>query len=173
MTYEVKIMIRECNSDDFNSIFEIINDGAQKYKGIIPEDRWQEPYMSKEKLQHEIDDGVRFWGYSDENPLSGIMGIQDKGNVALIRHAYIRSKFYRQGIGSKLLNHLMKTATKPILIGTWRAATWAIDFYKKNGFDLVEPESKKDSLLKKYWDIPQRQVETSVVLAGPQWNGNI
>ena len=162
-------MISKCNSDDFTSILEIINDGAQKYKGIIPDDRWKEPYMGNEKLQKEIDDGVEFWGFSDSKHLTGVMGIQDKDDVLLIRHAYVRSKFNRQGTGSKLLNHLIKTANKPILIGTWKAASWAIDFYKKNGFKLIEPESYKDYLLEKYWDIPKRQVETSVVLADQNW----
>jgi N-acetylglutamate synthase-like GNAT family acetyltransferase len=157
-------MIRLCRDDDFESIYEIVNDAAIAYKGVIPADRWHEPYMPREELQHEIDDGVQFWGYEENGELVGVMGIQDVQDVTLIRHAYVRTTQRRKGIGGKLLSHLLTLSERPILIGTWAAATWAIRFYEKHGFQLVT-EEEKNRLLKKYWSIPERQVETSVVLA--------
>ena len=161
-------MIRPCTDLDFDQIWTIVNDGAQAYKGIIPADRWTEPYMSREKLQHEVDDGVTFWGYADNGRLAGVMGIQDVQDVTLIRHAYVRTTSQKRGIGAHLLSHLRELAPGPVLIGTWAAATWAIRFYEKYGFQKVGPE-EKDRLLKKYWTIPERQVETSVVLADQKW----
>jgi GNAT superfamily N-acetyltransferase len=157
-------LIRQCNDDDFETIYEIINDAALAYKGIIPEDRWKEPYMPKEELRHEIDEGVVFWGYEEGKKLKGIMGIQDVQDVTLIRHAYVRTVERNKGIGNKLLSHLRRMTDRPILIGTWADAVWAIRFYEKHGFRLVSAE-EKNRLLKKYWRIPERQVETSVVLA--------
>ena len=157
-------MIRLCVDSDFETIYEIINDAAQAYKDVIPADRWKEPYMSKDGLRHEIDDGVVFWGYEEDGELVGVMGIQHVQDVTLIRHAYVRAARWNQGIGSKLLNHLRKQATRPILIGTWADAVWAIRFYEKHGFRQVTQE-EKNRLLRKYWSIPERQVETSVVLA--------
>ena len=157
-------MIRKCNDGDFEKILSIINDAAVAYKGVIPEDRWHEPYMSEENLRHEIKDGVIFWGYTDGNELVGVMGIQDVQDVTLIRHAYVRTAMRNKGIGGRLLSHLIKPATKPILIGTWANAIWAVRFYEKHGFRLVSDE-EKNRLLKKYWSIPERQIETSVVLA--------
>ena len=156
--------MRACIASDFDDIYEIINNAAQAYRGIIPEDRWHEPYMSRDALQHEIDDGVCFWGYEEDGRLLGIMGIQDKGDVDLIRHAYVRTDKQKQGIGTELLHFLESLSEKPILIGTWADATWAIRFYQKNGYRLLE-EEEKNRLLKTYWSIPERQVETSVVLA--------
>ena len=158
-----KPAIRPCSSDDFGTILEIVNDAAQAYQGVIPADRWQEPYMSREKLRHETADGIEFWGYWDGDML-GVMGIQDIQDVTLIRHAYVRTACRNQGIGSKLLAHLYVQTTRPVLIGTWADATWAVRFYEKYGFRLVT-EEEKNRLLKKYWSIPERQVETSVVLA--------
>jgi N-acetylglutamate synthase-like GNAT family acetyltransferase len=158
-------MIISSTPNDFSEIYEIINDAASAYKGIIPEDRWHEPYMAKDELQGQIDDGVEFWCYQEEGMILGVMGIQDKGDVTLIRHAYVKTKARNKGIGGKLLRHLGELTTKPILIGTWADATWAIDFYKKHGFRLVSFE-EKERLLRKYWKIPLRQIETSVVLAG-------
>jgi GNAT superfamily N-acetyltransferase len=149
---------------DFSQIYEIINDAASAYKGIIPEDRWHEPYMEKDELQRQIDDGVKFWCYVEEGAILGVMGIQDRGDVTLIRHAYVRTNARNMGIGGKLLRHLKELTVKPILIGTWADASWAIDFYKKHGFRLVSFE-EKERLLRKYWKIPLRQIETSVVLA--------
>jgi N-acetylglutamate synthase-like GNAT family acetyltransferase len=157
-------LIRQCSDADFDTIYEIINDAALAYKGIIPEDRWKEPYMSREELRHEIDEGVVFWGYEEDKKLKGIMGIQDVQDVTLIRHAYVRTAERNKGIGSKLLSHLRSMTDGPILIGTWADAVWAIRFYEKHGFSLVSTE-EKNRLLKKYWRIPERQVETSVVLA--------
>ena len=162
-------MIRECTKSDFNRIFEIINDAAQAYKGIIPDDRWHEPYMPFEELRAEIEDGVVFWGLEHDGQLLGVMGIQDKGDVALIRHAYIWTRAQKQGIGTKLLKYLESLTEKPILVGTWAAASWAISFYEKNGYTLVS-EKEKNFLLRKYWSIPEPQIETSVVLANQTWN---
>jgi N-acetylglutamate synthase-like GNAT family acetyltransferase len=157
-------MIRECTETDFNTIFEIINDAAQAYKGVIPQDRWNEPYMSLKELRAEIEDGVVFWGLERDGQLLGVMGIQDKGDVTLIRHAYVWIRAQKLGIGTKLLQHLQSMTQKPILIGTWAAASWAISFYERNGYTVVS-EDEKNRLLRKYWSIPERQVETSVVLA--------
>lgn len=145
-------------------MLNIINDSAIAYKGIIPDDCWHEPYMSREYLKNEIDAGIDFYGYEQSGTLQGIMGIQDVGDITLIRHAYIRTKERNAGIGSALIIHLVPTAKYPLLIGTWADAVWAIRFYQKHGFTIV-PKEEKDFLLKKYWDIPDRQVETSVVLA--------
>ena len=162
-------MIRPCEETDFDTIYEIVNDAAQAYKGVIPPDRWHEPYMPREELRHEIDAGVVFWGYEEDGALIGVMGIQPVQDVTLIRHAYVRTARRNQGIGGELLAHLRTLTDRPILIGTWADARWAIRFYKKHGFRLVTPE-EKERLLKKYWSIPARQVETSVVLAGPRWS---
>jgi GNAT superfamily N-acetyltransferase len=161
-------MIRQCDDRDFELIWAIINDGAQAYKGIIPADRWAEPYMSKEKLQHEIEDGVVFWGDEENGTLIGVMGIQPVQDVTLIRHAYVRTGSQKKGLGAKLLSHLREMATGPVLIGTWADAVWAIRFYEKNGFEMVGAE-EKERLLRKYWSIPERQIETSVVLADAKW----
>ena len=161
--------IRRCIDEDFETIWLIINEAAQVYKGVIPADRWKEPYMSRSELEHEIRDGVRFWGYEEDGSLLGVMGIQDLVDVALIRHAYVRTGNQNQGIGSKLLAHLHGQAKKPVLVGTWAAATWAIRFYERHGFKLVTRETK-ERLLRKYWSIPERQVETSVVLVDHKWN---
>ena len=156
-------MIRLCTSDDFDTILEIINDAAEAYRNAIPADRWQEPYMSHEYLQAEIDRDVVFWGYEQKSELIGAMGIQDIEDVTLIRHAYVRSSARRQGIGGQMLDHLIEQAERQVMIGTWKAATWAIAFYEKHGFRLVT-EEEKNRLLNKYWTIPERQIETSVVL---------
>ena len=148
---------------DLLSICDIINDAANAYKGIIPADRWKEPYMPVDELSNQIHDGIEFWKYTENDHMLGIMGIQNKGEVTLIRHAYVRTSAQRKGIGKKLLQHLCAMATSPVLIGTWVDATWAIDFYRKQGFSLVD-DLEKTRLLTKYWSIPDRQVETSVVL---------
>jgi N-acetylglutamate synthase-like GNAT family acetyltransferase len=164
-------MIRKANDEDFEEIFNIINDAAIAYKGVIPPDRWHEPYMPREELRAQIEDGVRFSCYVDDDEIIGVMGIQDKADVELIRHAYVRTKQRKKGVGSLLLHDLIKDAKKPILIGTWKAADWAISFYEKHGFRLVE-EEEKIRLLKKYWAIPDRQVETSVVLVDGKYKGS-
>jgi len=157
-------MISKCQHTNFNDIFTIINDAASAYRGIIPEDRWHEPYMSAEELHTQMDEGVEFWKYVEGDEILGVMGIQYKGDVTLIRHAYVRTSSRNKGIGGKLLHHLIGMTTTPILIGTWADAKWAIEFYEKHGFRLLGVE-EKNSLLKKYWSIPSRQIETSVVLA--------
>ena len=156
-------MIRVCQQKDIDIIFAVINDSARAYKGHIPADRYHEPYMPKDQLLAEIADGVVFYGYEDDGQLVAVMGLQDKGPVILIRHAYTRSEKRGRGIGSSLLAHLLEMAAKPVLIGTWRDAEWAIRFYEKHGFKLVSKEHK-ERLLREYWSIPERQVETSVVL---------
>jgi GNAT superfamily N-acetyltransferase len=156
-------MIRKCEERDFHEILTVINDGAQAYHGVIPKDRWKEPYMSASELRHEIADGVLFSGWDENARLLGVMGIQEVEDVCLIRHAYVRTSDRHQGIGSRLLRHFMEATGNPILIGTWADASWAIRFYEKHGFRVVGPE-QKDFLLKRYWKIPARQIETSVVL---------
>lgn len=157
-------MIRQCNSQDFESIYAIINDAARAYKGVIPADRWSEPYMPEEELRHEIEEGVVFWGYEEGGELVGVMGLQQVQDVTLIRHAYVRTARQNEGIGGRLLSYLSVQTTGPLLVGTWADATWAVRFYGKHGFRLVSTE-EKDRLLRKYWSIPERQIETSVVLA--------
>ena len=156
-------MIRRTNSADFEAIYQIINDAAEAYRGVIPADRWHEPYMPREELAEQIRDGVEFWGYQEDGELIGVMGIQDVGDVTLIRHAYVRTEMRGKGIGGELLGFLRGLTDRPVLIGTWADAVWAVRFYEKHGFRKVTPE-EKDRLLRKYWKIPERQVETSVVL---------
>jgi len=161
-------MIRKCGSSDFETVYSIINDAAQAYKGIIPTDRWKEPYMSRGELRREMDEGVVFWGYEEDHELVGVMGIQRVQEVTLIRHAYVRTAKRHHGIGARLLSVLREHTTHSILVGTWADAAWAIRFYEKHGFRLVSRE-EKDRLLRRYWSIPERQIETSVVLADPKW----
>ena len=156
-------MIRSCDDRDFNDILSIINDGARAYQGVIPPDCWKEPYMSARELEHEIQHGVAFFGWEEASRLLGVMGMQELQDVCLIRHAYVRTEDRRHGIGSRLLAHFKERTQRPILIGTWADALWAIRFYERNGFKLVAPQ-QKDILLKRYWNIPARQIETSVVL---------
>ena len=165
-------MIRRCSEGDFETIFEIINDAARVYKGVIPEDRWHDPYMSREHLKEEIEAGVVFWGYEDEGTLAAVMGIQSVLDVSLIRHAYVRTEKQNLGMGRRLFSFLREQTDRPMLVGTWASARWAIRFYEKQGFRLVT-EEEKNRLLKKYWNIPERQIETSVVLAEKQrFSGN-
>jgi GNAT superfamily N-acetyltransferase len=161
-------MISKCNSADFDDMFRIINDAAQVYKGAIPADCWHDPYMSRGYLEKEISRGVVFFGCSESGALAGVMGIQDVQDVTLIRHAYVLTAFQRKGIGGKLLSFLVQKTSRPVLMGTWKAAVWAVSFYQKHGFTLVGEETK-NMLLRKYWTIPDRQIETSVVLADEKW----
>ncbi|MFO7599919.1 MAG: GNAT family N-acetyltransferase [Candidatus Desulfacyla sp.] len=161
-------MIRKCRDTDVDVVFEIINDGATAYEGVIPDDCLHDPYMSMDALRHEMDAGVVFWGYEEEGVLQGVMGIQDKGDAVLIRHSYVRTSKRNLGIGGRLLRFLESSTARPILIGTWAAAAWAIAFYEKNGYRRLGP-AEKDDLLGKYWTIPERQRETSVVLAHARW----
>jgi N-acetylglutamate synthase-like GNAT family acetyltransferase len=164
-------VIRNALEHDFDDIYNVINDAAIAYKGIIPEDRWHEPYMTREELRAQIEDGVKFSCYIDNDKIVGVMGIQDKSDVNLIRHAYVITTERNKGIGTILIHELLRDSKKPILIGTWRAAHWAISFYERHGFFVVS-EEEKNALLRKYWNIPDRQVETSVVLAHTNYKGN-
>jgi len=161
-------MIRKCDNNDFEDICSIINDAAEAYNGVIPEDCWKTPYMSREELRHEIEEGVVFWVYEENGELIAVMGTQPVQAVVLIRHAYVRTDRQNQGIGSRLLSELRRKTNRPILIGTWADASWAIRFYEKHGFRLVSPV-EKERLLRKYWSVPDRQIETSVVLADQRW----
>ena len=161
-------MIRKATDADFEAIYRIINDAAIAYRGVIPYDRWHDPYMPRVELQEQIANGVEFSCYCENDDVFGVMGIQDKLDVCLIRHAYVRTASRNTGIGTKLLLELTSNSSKPILIGTWKAAVWAIGFYLKNGFKVVS-EDEKEVLLRKYWSIPERQVETSVVLSDAKY----
>lgn len=157
-------MIRKAERCNIDEMCIVINDGASAYKGVVPDDRWHEPYMPLADLDSEIAAGVQFSCYMQAGQILGVMGVQDKGSVVLIRHAYVRTAARRQGIGAKLLNDLVLKTEKPVLAGTWRAARWAIDFYQKHEFSVL-PERQAQELLRKYWNVPTRQMETSVVLA--------
>jgi GNAT superfamily N-acetyltransferase len=158
--------IRRCGAADREAIFAIVNAAAEAYRGVIPEDRWQEPYMPLEELDEEIAAGVEFWGCEEDGELLGVMGIQRLEDVDLIRHAYVLPSHQGRGIGSALLEHLTRSTGQRMLVGTWAAAEWAIGFYSRHGFRRLSAERSAD-LLTTYWNIPQRQVETSVVLEGP------
>jgi len=165
------VVIRKSVAADFDTILAIVNDASHAYRGVIPADRWHEPYMPASELTREIDAGVVFWIAEQDGRVLGVMGIQDKGDVVLVRHAYVAPATQRSGVGTSLLHHAESLVDKPILIGTWAAASWAIGFYERNGFTLVSDE-EKNRLLQKYWSIPVRQIETSVVLADARWLGD-
>jgi GNAT superfamily N-acetyltransferase len=156
--------IRQCGDGERVAILEIVNAAAEAYRGVIPADRWHEPYMSSAELDAEIAAGVEFWGYEEGGELVGVMGIQPVRDVVLIRHAYVSPRRQRGGVGGALLGRLVDSVDGRILVGTWAAADWAVSFYRRHGFELVSPE-QKSALLKAYWTIPERQIETSVVLA--------
>jgi GNAT superfamily N-acetyltransferase len=158
------VTIRPCRDDERDAIFDVVNAAAEAYRGVIPADRWHDPYMPIEELDAEIAAGVEFWGYEDDGALLGIMGIQPVRDVNLIRHAYVTPESQGRGVGGALLEHLLGVATRPMLVGTWAAATWAIRFYERHGFEYVGPERTAE-LLRAYWEIPERQIQTSVVLA--------
>jgi GNAT superfamily N-acetyltransferase len=158
--------VRPCRDDERGAIAAIVNAAAGAYRGVIPADRWREPYMPVDELEREIAAGVAFWGYDADGALVGIMGIQQVGDVELIRHAYVAPGCQRSGVGGTLLEHIAARSTSRILVGTWAAADWAIRFYRRHGFALVAPEDTA-ALLRTYWTIPERQIETSVVLARP------
>lgn len=154
-------MIRECGPGDGEKIFRVINEAARAYEGVIPEDCYRRPYMPMEELRGEMSSAT-FYGYWKGGELVGVMGIQPLSDVTLIRHSYVLPEHQCRGIGSTLLNHLLRIATTArVLVGTWEDAEWAIRFYRKHGFELL---SDKDGLLRKHWDIPERQIQTSVVL---------
>ncbi len=161
-------MFRRCAETDFEAILAIVNDAARAYGGVIPADRYHEPYMPPEELRGEIDAGVEFWAWQEDGALLGVMGVQDVKDVTLIRHAYVRTTAQRRGVGAGLLSHLRAQTTRPLLIGTWADAAWAIRFYEKHGFERTSAVQKA-ALLRRYWSIPERQIETSVVLAERGW----
>ncbi len=160
--------IRLCHEGERASILAIVNAAAEAYRGAIPADCWHEPYMTQKELEREIAGGVAFWGVEEEGRLAGVMGLQSMHDVDLIRHAYVVPDRQRQGIGRALLGRLRRLSTRRMLVGTWAAAEWAIRFYERQGFELVSP-ARKTMLLKTYWSIPERQIETSVVLANPRF----
>jgi GNAT superfamily N-acetyltransferase len=158
--------IRLCREDERVAILAIVNAAAEAYRGVIPADRWHEPYMPRKELEFEIAAGVVFWGAEGEGKLLGVMGLQSMGDVDLIRHAYVVPEKQGQGIGGALLERLRRLSTRRMLVGTWAAAEWAIRFYERHGFERVSP-ARKTELLKTYWSIPERQIAASVVLANP------
>ncbi len=161
-------MIRRCVEVDFDAILAIVNQAARAYDGVIPADRYHEPYMPAEELRGEIDAGVEFWAWEEAGTVLGVMGAQDVKDVTLIRHAYVHTADQGRGIGARLLAHLHAQTTRPLLIGTWADAVWAIRFYQKHGFELTSAVQKA-ALLRRYWSVPERQIETSVVLAERGW----
>jgi N-acetylglutamate synthase-like GNAT family acetyltransferase len=161
-------MIRRCGEADLPAMFAIINDAAQAYRGVIPADRWHDPYMPEAELRGEIAAGVVFWGFERAGQLVGVMGLQPVRDVSLIRHAYVATAARRGGIGAALLRYLMGETDRPVLVGTWAMASWAVRFYEKHGFTLAAP-AEKERLLRKYWAISDRQIETSVVLVDARW----
>lgn len=160
--------IRKSEDRELSRVLAVINDAAQAYRGVIPADRWHEPYMSSAELEAEVRAGIEFWCYEADGELLGVMGSQPAQDVVLIRHAYVRTNLQRSGIGGLLLDHIRKVTAARILVGTWAAAGWAIAFYQRHGFALVDSKIAL-TLLRKYWSIPQRQIEESVVLACPQY----
>ncbi len=160
--------IRAARPDDLPAMLEIVDRAAQAYRGVIPPDCWHEPYMPESELRQEIADGIEFWLAEVAGTPAGMMGIQDRDEVALVRHAYVSPDVQRAGVGTALLHHVEALTTRPVLIGTWAAATWAIAFYRRNGY-IVVTDAEKDSLLRRFWSIPERQIETSVVLADRRW----
>ena len=161
-------LIRPCTEEDFEEVLDVINDAATAYKGVIPDDRFKEPYMPPDELRHAIQQGVRFWGLEREGELLGVMGLQEVEDVTLIRHAYVRTGHQRGGIGARLLESLQLRTSRPLLVGTWAAADWAIRFYRRHGFELVSRD-QIPRLLRRYRSVPARQIETSVVLADKEW----
>jgi GNAT superfamily N-acetyltransferase len=158
--------VRPCRDDDRAAILAIVNAAAEAYRGVIPADRWHEPYMPRHEFDGEIAAGVAFWGHEEDGKLTGVMGLQTVRGVDLIRHAYVLPGSQRRGVGAALMRHLRALSTRRMLVGTWSAATWAVAFYERHGFALVS-SARKAVLLKTYWTIPDRQIETSVVLANP------
>ena len=162
------MLIRKGERADLPQIFSVVNEAAQAYRGVIPADRWREPYMPRDELERETAQGVVFWVAEEEGRLLGVIGIQDRGPVALVRHAYVAPGTQRKGVGTKVLRHVESLVHEPILIGTWANASWAVEFYRRNGFTVV-PDHEKERLLRTFWSIPERQIEASVVLADRRW----
>ena len=161
-------MIRRCDAGDFDALFAVINDGAEAYRGKISADCWNEPYMPAAELEAELAAGVVFWAYVQDQEIVAVMGLQDVADVTLVRHAYTRTAHQHRGLGSALLDHLRAQTPRPILIGTWKAATWAVRFYERHGFRLVS-DAEKRVLLQRYWTVGERQIQESVVLVDDRW----
>ena len=161
-------VIRRCTEKDFLEIYAVINEAARAFRGVIPADRWNEPYMTEKELRAEMDDGIQFYAYEQDGAILGVMGIQSVKDVSLIRHAYVLSGKQGKGIGGRLMSSLRGQTERPVLLGTWADAHWAIRFYEGHGFRRV-PAPEKDGLLRKYWHVSERQIETSVVLADGKW----
>jgi len=161
-------MIRQCEPDELDEVCAVVNDAAAAYRGVIAADCWKDPYMSGEELRREVDDGVLFWGFFEGGRLLAVMGLQHVGDVALIRHAYTRTANRGTGAGTALLAHVRAQTDRPMLVGTWKAAAWAVKFYQGRGFRLVTAP-QKDALLRRYWTVPERQIDESVVLADARW----
>lgn len=164
-------MIRRCEDLELGTVLEIVNDAARAYRGVIPDDRWHEPYMSGDELRAEIEAGVEFWAYEEDGRLRGVMGLQHVDDVTLIRHAYVRTTDQRRGIGGALLAHVRWLTTGPLLVGTWRDASWAVAFYERRGFRLV-PDDETPALLRRYWTVPDAQIAASVVLGDERWTAS-
>ena len=162
--------IRPCRDDDRPAILAIVNAAAEAYRGVIPDGCWHEPYMGPLELDDEVATGVVFWGQEIDGALVGVMGVQAMPDVDLIRHAYVHPDSQGQGVGGALLRHLRGKADRRMLVGTWAAADWAIGFYRRHGFEIV-PAEHTAALLRRYWTIPDRQIDTSVVLADPPHPG--
>lgn len=160
-------MIGPCTDHELLDIYTVVNDAAQAYRGVIPADHWKDPYMRVDELRAEIAAGVQFLGFRARHQLIGVIGLQDVLDASLIRHAYVRTAYRNQGVGGQLLAELRAQARRPLLVGTWAAAHWAIRFYEKHGFNLV-PEAVRRTLLSKYWSIPASQAGASVVLSAPE-----
>jgi GNAT superfamily N-acetyltransferase len=166
-------VIGRCTDDDFPLILAVINDVAQAYRHVIPDDCWHDPYMTEDELRQELRDGVVFWGFEENARLAGVMGIQEtdeQHGPVLFRHAYVGTADQHRGIGGRLLTHLQAQTSASMLIGTWADAQWAVRFYESRGFRIVTA-AEKDRLLRRYWSVPERQIETSVVLADERWFG--
>ncbi len=161
-------MIRQCEATELETIYEVINDATEAYRGVIAPDCWHEPYMSREELAREYAARIVFFGAYEARRLAGVMGLQLVGDVALLRHAYVRTTAQHRGLGAALLANVRGQTDRPMLIGTWRAASWAVRFYEGRGFRLV-PQEDKASLLRRYWTVPDRQIEESVVLGDGRW----
>jgi GNAT superfamily N-acetyltransferase len=159
-------VVRRCREDEISTVLAIVNAAAERYRGVIPPDRWHEPYMSEDALRRDVAAGVAFWGCEVDGALIGVMGIQPVRDVDLIRHAYVWPDCQRGGVGAALIERLRRESGRPMLVGTWAAARWAIAFYERHGFALV-PAERAAALLRRYWSVPERQIETSVVLASP------
>ena len=156
--------VRPCGDQEIESILGIINDAAQAYRGAIPPDRWHDPYMSEAELRRDMSAGVEFWGCEIDGKLVGVMGMQRVQDADLIRHAYVLPGHQRHGVGGILIDHLRQRSKRRMLVGTWADATWAVKFYQRNDFELIASREQRVELLKRYWTIPDRQVETSIVL---------